>query len=118
MKNSLLRTFNSLKAIVKPIAIFLVTIVMLLNLMPSVAAAEDVPRSRTPLGTEGDIEEISDQDYEAAKEKRQEWQRKASSIRQKVENKPTTLREKLNVDELAKGYQPEREADKRSVSTP
>jgi hypothetical protein len=118
MKNYLLRTFNLLKAIVKQVAVFLVTIVMLLNLMPSVAAAENAPDHRSPLGTEGATEEISDQDYEVAKEERQEWQSKASAIRQDEKNKPTTLGEKLNVDELAKGYDSEREAEKRSVPTP
>lgn len=120
MRNQVFRSFNSLKAIAKRFVVLLAGVVMLLNLMQTAVMAANSPDSatKTRLGTPGITESIRDEDNSAAKEERREWQSKASSVREDKENTPSTLGEKLNVDELAKGYDPEREAEKRSVPTP
>ncbi len=118
MRTHLLHSFNSLKTITKWVAVLLVTVVMLLNLIQKAVMAANHPGMETGARTPGVTEAIQDEDYGAAKEERREWQRKASSVRDDNENTPATLGEKLNVDELAKGYNPEREAEKRSVPTP
>jgi hypothetical protein len=118
MRNYLFR-FNSLKAVVKHITVLVVSVVMLLNLTQTAALAANNSETKTPLDqVPGITETVLDQNNSAAKEERREWQSRASSVRENEENKPTTLGEKLNVDELAKGYHPEREAEKRSVPTP
>jgi hypothetical protein len=118
MRTHLLHSFNSLRTIAKRIAVLLVTVLMLLNLTQTAVMAANNPETRIDSRTLDVTESIEDKDYSAAKEERREWQRKASSIRDDNENTPETLGEKLNVDELAKGYDPEREAEKRSVPTP
>jgi hypothetical protein len=118
MRTHLLHSFNSLKTIAKWFAVLLVTVLMLLNLTQTAVMAANNPAMKTGSGTADVTESIEDKDYSAAKEERREWQSKASSIRDDNENKPETMSEKLNIDELAKGYDPEREAEKRSVPTP
>lgn len=117
MRNSVFCAFNTLKAIAKRVAVLLMGVVMLLNLTQSAALAANSPASETRLRAPG-TESVRSEDFQAEREERREWQRKASSVREDEKNKPTTLGEKLNVDELAKGYDPAREAEKRSVPTP
>jgi CxxC motif-containing protein (DUF1111 family) len=117
MRKHVLR-FNSLKAIAKRVVLLLAGVVLLLNFTQTAVMAAHSPDAQTQQGTPGITETIRDQDNSAAKEERREWQSKASAVRDDEENKPTTLGEKLNIDELAKGYHPEREAAKRSVPTP
>ena len=118
MRTVLLHSFNSLKAIARQVVVLLVTVVMLLNLTQTAAMAANNPETKTRLRTPDPTEAVQDEDYSKAKEERRQWQSKASSIRDNNENTPETLGEKLNVDELAKGYDPEREAEKRSTPTP
>lgn len=118
MRTCLLHSFNSLKAIAKQCAILVVTVVMLLNLMQTAAMAANNAEAKTRPETSDVTEAVQDEDYSAAKEERREWQSKASSIRDSSKNTPDTLGEKLNIDELSKGYDPDREAEKRSVPTP
>lgn len=116
MKNSVFRPLN-LKAIIKRVAVAVVGVVMLLNLSQGAAMAANntnVEGSVTAPGTQS----VRSEDFQSAREERRQWQRQASSVRDAEENKPTTLGEKLNVDELSKGYNPQREAEKRSVPTP
>jgi hypothetical protein len=118
MRNPVFCAFNSLKAIAKRVAVLLVTVVMLLNLTQTAAMAANSD-AKTRLGQPNNVTSESMPGKEpAARAARREWQNQASSIRESEENQPSTLGEKLNVDELAKGYHPEREAAKRSVPTP
>jgi hypothetical protein len=117
MKNSVFRSFNVMKAIVKRVAVVVVVVMLLLNLSQGAAMAannSNVEGSVTAPGTQS----VRSEDFQSAREERREWQRQASSVRDAEESKPTTLGEKLNVDELAKGYHPQREAEKRAVPTP
>jgi hypothetical protein len=118
MRNQLFRSFNSLQTIAKRFTVLLVSVVILLNLTQAAVMAANSPEIETRSGAPNAIESIRDANNSTAKEERREWQSKASSIRDDQENKPNTLGEKLNVDELAKGYDPAREAEKRSVPTP
>ena len=118
MRTVLLHSFNSLRTIAKRVAVLLVTVIMLLNLTQTAAMAANNSEAKTRLGTSDPTEAVQDEDYSKAKQERREWQSKASSIRDDSKNTPDTLGEKLNVDELAKGYDPEREAEKRSIPTP
>lgn len=118
MKNFVFHSFNSLKTIAKRFLVLLVGVVMLLNLTQTAAMAANSPETKARLGASNRTETIRDQSNSAAKEERREWQSKASSIRDDEKNRPSTLGEKLNVDELAKGYDPAREAEKRAVPTP
>ncbi|WP_416670466.1 hypothetical protein [Egbenema bharatensis] len=111
--------FNSLKAIAKRVAVLLITVVMLLNFTQTAAMAANHSDTQTRLGQPNNVSSDAMPGKEpAARAARREWQSQASSVRESEENKPSTLGEKLNVDELAKGYHPEREAAKRSVPTP
>jgi hypothetical protein len=117
MRNPMFRAFNTLKAIAKQLTLLLVSVVMLLSLTQTPVMAANSSDAGTRLGAPG-TESVRSEDFQAEREQRREWQRRASSVREDEENKPSTLGEKLNVDELAKGYHPEREAAKRSVPTP
>ncbi|MGG6297434.1 hypothetical protein ACQ4M4_23820 [Leptolyngbya sp. AN02str] len=119
MRNPALRSFNPLLAIAKRLILLVVGVVMLLNLtQPAALAAKDT-NAEARLGAPKVSHEFDNDDaYRAAKEERRQWQSKASSVRDEEENVPETIGEKLNVDELAKGYDPEREAEKRAVPTP
>jgi peptidoglycan hydrolase CwlO-like protein len=118
MRNYLFCSFSSLKAIAKRFVVLLVSVVMLLSLTQTAVMAANNSDTKTRLGVPEAADSVLDKDNTAAKEARREWQSKASSIREDKENKPNTLGEKLNVDELSEGYDPEREAEKRSVPTP
>ena len=117
MRNLVFHAFNAVKAIARQLTLLLVSVVMLLSLTQTAAMAANSSDAGTRLGAPG-TESVRSEDFQAEREQRREWQRRASSVREDKENKSSTLGEKLNVDELAKGYQPEREAAKRSVPTP
>lgn len=118
MRHHVFCTFNSLKAIVTRVAVLLVGVVMLLNLTQTDVMAANSPDTQTRLGVPNITESVRAADYSAAREKRREWQSRASSVRDDENNQPSTLGEKLNVDELTEGYEPAREDAKRSVPTP
>lgn len=118
MKNYVFRAFMSLKAIAKQVAVLVVSAVMVLNFAQPAAMAASNSDTQTRLGAPNINGSVHAEDYSAAREKRREWQSRASSVREDQENTPTTLGEKLNVDELSEGYDPSREAEKRSVPTP
>lgn len=118
MRNPVFHAFNSLKAIAKQLTVLLVGVVMLFNLTQTPAMAAKGPTDHAQLGAPQTTESIRNEDNSAARERRREWQSRASSVRDDKRNTPDTLGEKLNADELAKGYDPEREAEKRSVPTP
>jgi hypothetical protein len=115
MSNSVFHTF---KAIVKRLAVLMVTVVMFLGLTQTAGMAANSPATKTRLGVPDIEEPIRDEDNVSAKEERREWQSRASAVREEKGNHPDTLGEKLNVDELSKGFDPDREAEKRSVPTP
>lgn len=108
---------HSLKAIIKHFTVLLVSVVILLNLTQTAVMAANNPE-KTRLGVPNITEPILDKNDSAMKEERREWQSKVSAVREDKKNIPDTLGEKLNVDELEKGYDPAREAEKRSVPTP
>lgn len=117
MKNYLLHSFNALWSIAKRFIVLLVSVGMLLSLSQPAALAAHSANPEMQLES-SQMEVIPDELDSPAKEERREWQSEASSIREEEKNIPSTLSEKLNLDELAKGFDPEREAEKRSVPTP
>ena len=109
------RMLGSLKAIARRLTVLLVSVMVLLNITQTAVFAAS-PSSET-VGIPGVTKSISDEDDTTAKEERREWQSKVSNIDAKSKE-PETLGEKLNVDELQQGFDPEREAEKRSEPTP
>jgi hypothetical protein len=107
--------FHSVKRIVKRLAVLLVSVVMLLSIhQAAVLAASSQTET---VGIPGVTKSISAENDSEAREQRREWQEKASNLEGKA-NEPETLGEKLNVEEITEGFDPQREAEKRSNPTP
>ncbi|MBI4780726.1 MAG: hypothetical protein HY785_05325 [Oscillatoriophycideae cyanobacterium NC_groundwater_1537_Pr4_S-0.65um_50_18] len=104
-----------LKVITKQFVALLVTAIMLLSLAQTAVLAES--SSSETVGIPGITKPISAENDSEAKEQRREWQNKTSNLEGKA-NEPETLGEKLNVEEITEGFDPEREAEKRSKPTP
>jgi len=114
--------FRVLKAIAKRLTVLLVAVVMLLSLTQTAVLAATA-RTQTDSGVAPGINApIDDEAISEKKAQRREWQSKASSLKDAQETEPKTLgetlKEKLNLDEITEGYDPEREAEKRSLPTP
>ncbi len=118
MRNHVFHAVNALRAIAKRLTVLMVSVVMLFNLTQTAAMAAPSSDTESQLEASDVTKPMDEASYSAAKEDRRQWQRKVSAIKEEQDNAPTTLREKLNVDELSKGYDPEREAEKRAVPTP
>ena len=103
-----------LKVTIKQLAALLVTAIMLLSLTQTAVLA-DAPNKT--VGIPGISKPISAENDSEAREQRREWQSKTSNLEGKA-NEPETLGEKLNVEEITEGFDPEREAEKRSNPTP
>ncbi len=106
--------FHSLKAITKRLVVLLVSVVMLLSVTQSAVLAASSPTET--MGIPGITKSISVENDSETREQRREWQNKASQEGKK--NEPETLGEKLNVEEVTEGFDPEREAEKRAKPTP
>ncbi|MBF2047957.1 MAG: hypothetical protein IGS54_11440 [Elainella sp. C42_A2020_010] len=102
------------KSAAKLLTLLCLSLVMLLSLAPTAVSA--IPeRSESPVAVPGITEPVAGQNIEELKAQRREWQSKASSIHEQ-NDKPQSLgeavNEKLNLDELTEGYDPERENQK------
>ena len=127
MKNYLWQALQVLRAIAKRLTVLAVSVGMLLGLAQApVLAASQIGThqidTKMPLDSSQGADQMTDgipaQLDSPAKEERREWQSEVSSVREDENAVPSTLSEKLNLDELAKGFDPEREAEKRAVPTP
>ena len=118
MRDQVFHAFTFLKAIAKRVVVLLVSTVMLLGLtQPAAMAVNNYSETQTRLGAPSvPVEVVRDETRSEAQARRREWQSQASSMAKK--NEPNTSGEKLNVEELVEGYEPSREAEKRSVPTP
>lgn len=116
------RAFRALKAIAKRLTVLLVSVVMLLSLAQTAVLAATSSTETKSGGTPGITEPIPGENLSELKEQRREWQEKASSSRDVKDNKGSslgeTLKQKLNLDEITEGYDPQEEAEKRSLPTP
>ena len=114
--------FRALKTIAKRLTVLLVTVVMLLSLTQMAALAGSSPTETKSGSTPSITEPVPGESISEKKEQRREWQNKASSLKDDKETKPGTLggtlKEKLNLEEITEGYDPEKEAAKRSLPTP
>lgn len=114
--------FHALKAIAKRLTVLLVTVVMLLSLTQTAVLAATTRAQAGSVAVPGSTKPMADEAINEKKEQRREWQTKASSLKDVQETKPNTLgetlKEKLNLDEITEGYDPERESEKRSLPTP
>ncbi|MBW4662077.1 MAG: hypothetical protein KME15_25755 [Drouetiella hepatica Uher 2000/2452] len=104
-----------LKVVTKWLVALLVTAIMLLSMTQTAVLAESAPTET--VGIPGITKPISAENDSETREQRREWQSKASNLKGKA-NEPETLGEKLNVEEITEGFDPEREAEKRSKPTP
>lgn len=107
--------FHLLKAIVKRLVVLLVSVVMLLGITQTAVLASSAPTET--VGIPSVTKSISAENDSETREERREWQSKASNVDGR-KNEPETLGEKLNVEEITKGFEPEREAEKRTNPTP
>ena len=106
--------FHSLKVITKRLVVLLISVVMLLGITQTAVLAASSPTET--VGIPGVTKSISAENDSETREQRREWQNKAS--KEGKINEPETLGEKLNVEEVTEGFDPEREAEKRAKPTP
>ncbi|MBW4623243.1 MAG: hypothetical protein KME17_28280 [Cyanosarcina radialis HA8281-LM2] len=104
--------FRSLKAIAKRLSLLLVTVVAILSLVQTAAiAASDSAETEAPVAP-SITEQLADENVDEMREQRREWQSQVSSSDEAKndESKPLgeTLKEKLNLDEITEGYNPEK----------
>ncbi|HEY9627323.1 MAG TPA: hypothetical protein V6C84_08480 [Coleofasciculaceae cyanobacterium] len=104
-----------LKVVTKQLVALLVTAILLLGLTQTAVLAGSAPTET--VGIPGITKPISAENDNETREQRREWQSKASNLEGKA-NEPETLGEKLNVEEITEGFDPQREAEKRSKPTP
>lgn len=110
---------RSLKAIAKRLTVLLVSVVMFLSFTQPALADSTRAAIRAETGAAavpGITEPIAGRDIDEMKERRREWQSRASSLHGMKDDEPASLsetsNEKLNLDELTEGYDPQREAEK------
>lgn len=119
MKTHALR---SLKVLAKRLTALLVSVVMLLSLTQTGVLAAASPTQTESVDTPGVTEPIPGENINKLKEQRREWQGRTSSARDVEDDKGgslgETLKTKLNLDEIIEGYDPQKEAEKRSSPTP
>ncbi len=105
-----------LKTMTKRLALLLVNVVMLLGLMQTAVLAAPSHIETEPGYAPGVTQPVPDENISELKEQRREWQSKASAIHSANDSEPTSLveavKEKLNLDEIKEGYDPERESQK------
>lgn len=109
----------SLKAIAKRLTVLLVSVVLFLGLaQPSLAESTRaaVQAETGPANVPGITEPVAGQNINELKEQRREWQSRASALHGMKDDEPESLgevlNEKLNLDELSEGYDPQRETEK------
>jgi hypothetical protein len=113
--------FRGLKAIAQRLVVLLVSVVMLLSLAQTAVLASTSSIETKPGSAPGITEPIPGENLSELKEQRREWQERASSSHDVKNNKGDslgeTLKEKLNLEEIKEGYEPQKESEKRSSST-
>jgi hypothetical protein len=109
----------SLKAIAKRLTVLLVSVVLFLGFaQPSLAESTRaaVQAETGPANVPGITEPVAGQNINELKEQRREWQSRASALHGMKDDEPESLgevlNEKLNLDELSEGYDPQRETEK------
>jgi hypothetical protein len=114
-----IHVFRPLKAIAKRLTGLLLGIVMFLGLTQPAFAESTRAAVQAETGravVPGITKPVAGQDIDEMKEKRREWQSRASAMHSMKDDDSRslgeTLNEKLNLDELSEGYDPQRETEK------
>jgi hypothetical protein len=102
--------FRSLQAIAKRLSLLLITVVAILSIVQTaaIAASDETEAPVAPSISE----QLADENVDQMREQRREWQSQVSSSddAKNDDSKPLgeTLKEKLNLDEITEGYNPEK----------
>lgn len=118
-----IHVFRSLKTIAKRFAVLAVTVAMLFSLgQTSVLAVSSSNFDNEPIEVPGITEPVAGKNLSEMREQRREWQSKASALHDGDKNDPKSLgeavNEKLNLDEITEGYDPQRESEKAHQRDP
>jgi hypothetical protein len=117
-----LHVFRSLKMLAKQLIVMIVSAVMLLGFTQAGALAVSSRNTTEPVAVPGITEPVAGQNLDELKEQRREWQSRASSLHDRKNDEPDSLgealNEKLNLEEITEGYDPERESEKAHQRDP
>ncbi len=110
------QVFHSLQTLIKRLTILALSVVMFLSFMQTATVA--APRHDAEPGIAPGINQpVAGKDIDELRRQRNEWQSQASALHDRNNNDEDkslgeVVKDKLNLDEITEGYDPERETEK------